>query len=446
MAERADEGGGEQAPPPQGSAPKREVSVEVEGGVAAPEAGAESWWGVFGWVRRGFRLNRKVVVVVVVPAVVVVLFALWWIDQETTYVGRSRIALGSDVVANPNEPTSAAYQAALEQGEADRRREAVEAGESFVPAMQSQSPGVEAMVSDPVLGAAKPPTQTVRERVGLVVAQQIEAAEAQKDAFVDRTYSEPKPVGTGVVWEAAPADWLDVMLDDLFTEWEAPASGMRVQRYDVAVAPSPAVGEKVAPASDEGGGAGATGGAVLVAAGKMVYAVTKVGVDSELGLPVLVEVLERPFSGALLRGQFEQVRDRMMVKFDRLSDPRRHLDVEVNAYAVGLDCECGAVDGEVDRHFFARVVLPAAFGFAEEYLAASARPEVTISVDGQVITERSDDESRERIAAGLAGATRRTGDVVLEGLPKKATVRLPRGTEFAVVFVDAVRAGEGARG
>ena len=464
MVERPDEGAGEQAAPAQANAPKGEVSAAGEGSAvagaapaAAPEgevavapaqAGERRRWAVFGWVGRGFRLNRTVVVLGVVPVVLSVLFGLWWMDQETTYVSSSRISVGSDVVANPNEATSPEYESALEKGEADRRREAVESGESFVPAMQSQSPGVEPMVSEPVLGVAKPPTQAVRERVAAVVAEQLEAAEAAKDPFVDRTYPEPKPVGRELVREAAPVDGLYVMLEDLLEVWDAPAPGMRVLRYDVEVAPAPAGGEEPAPGPDEDGGvvARAPDGPVLVQAGKMLYAATKVGVDSELGLPVLVEVLEPPFSGALLRGQFEQVRDRMMIKFHRLSDPRRGVDVEVNAYAVGLDCECGAVDGEVDRHWIARVVLPAAFGFAEEYLAAMARPDVTISVDGQVITERSEDENRERIAAGLAGATRRTGDVVLEGLPKRATVRLPRGTEIAVVFVDAVRAGEGAKG
>ena len=462
MGERADEGGGDGTAPVEGSEPKREVGAGAVGEVAAPEAAVEALGdgaveegggrrrGVFGWLGRGFRLSRTAVVLVVVPGVVLVVFGLWWMEQDTTYVASSRISMGSDVVSNPNEATSPEYQSALEQGEADRRREAVQAGESFVPAMQSQSAGVEAMVMEPVVGAAKPPSQRVRDRVDAVVAEQLEAAQAEKDPFVDRTYQAPKQVGTALVREAVPVEGLQVMFDGLFEVWDAPASGMRVQRYDVEVAqaPAPAGVQGAAPGQDAGGDVAppAAPGPVLVGAGKMLYATTKVGVDSELGLPVLVEVLERPFSGALLRGEFQQVRDRMMVRFHRLSDPRRDLDVEVNAYAVGLDCECGAVDGEVDRHWFSRVVLPAAVGFAEEYLAAASRPDVTISVDGQVISERSQDENEKRIAAGLSGAVQRTGDVVLEGLPKRATVRLPRGTEIAVVFVDAVRGGEGEQG
>ena len=127
----------------------------------------------------------------------------------------------------------------------------------------------------------------------------------------------------------------------------------------------------------------------LVRAGRVLYGATLVGVDSELGLPVVVEVLEEPLRGAVLRGEFQQVRDRMLIRFNRMTDAKRGLETAVDAYAVGLSCQCGAVEGEVDRHWFARVVVPAAFGFAGSYLEAAGEPEVTVSVDGTVITQRS---------------------------------------------------------
>ena len=176
----------------------------------------------------------------------------------------------------------------------------------------------------------------------------------------------------------------------------------------------------------------------------MLYAATTVGVDSELGLPVLVELLEDPLRGALLHGSFEQVRDRMIVRFARLSDPRRNLVTRVDAYAVGLECECGAVEGDVNRHWLARVVMPAAFGFAEEYLRAAGEPDITFVVNGQVLAQRSGQDVRGRVARGLAGAVARTGEVMQESLPRQTTVRLPRGRELAVVFVDAVREGQEA--
>lgn len=408
------------------------------------------------WVRIGVGGNRWAVVVLAPLALMVGGYAWLWMTGEPAYVPQSRIGVGSDVAPNPLEPTSEAYRIALEAGETDRREEAVEAGESFVPALQSRDAMVETpVVLDPVSPAATAPSERVRAEVGQAVEAALggEAPEPEPDPFVERRFPEPREVGTELVraqtTEPAAPDALGVMFEDLFKVWDAPPPKMVVVRYegarnDTPPGPAPAQGtgdtavSEVAQRSPDGPS--------LVPAGKMLYAVARVGVDSELGLPVLVELLERPFSGALLRGEFAQVRDRMMIRFSRLSDPRRGLEVDVDAYAVGLDCACGAVDGEVDRHWFARVVLPAAVGFTEGYLDASGRPEVAISVDGQVITQRTESESSQRVAAGLAGAARRAGDVLLEGAPKRATVRLARGTELAVVFVEAVRAPGEARG
>ena len=69
-------------------------------------------------------------------------------------------------------------------------------------------------------------------------------------------------------------------------------------------------------------------------------------------------------------------------------------------------------------------------------------PDVTIHINGHALTQRSGGDARSRVARGLAGAVSRTGEVVHESLPKHATVRLPRGMELAVVFVEAVRAVE----
>ena len=439
---------GDEARAADGEAGAAADGVAIVGADAAPRPRAR----IRERLRIGVRGNRWALLVLAPLALMGAGYAVWWFTEEPEYVPASRMGIGSDVSPNPVEPTSEAYRIALEAGEEERREEAVEAGESFVPAMQSHEPMTEEpLVAQPVLPEAKAPSEQVREEVAEVVARSL-PVEPPADPMVDRRYPEPRPVGTEILRSEAPApasgEALGVMFEDLFKVWDAPAPKMVVIRYR---APEPA-SEPVAPSSESNPGGeevavqAAATGPVLVPAGTMVYAATRVGVDSELALPVLVEVLERPFSGALLRGEFEQVRDRMLIRFHRLSDARSGLDVAVNAYAVGLDCECGAVDGEVDRHWIARVVLPAAVGFAESYLEAAARPDVTISVDGQVITQRSENEGRQRVAAGLAGAMSRTGNVLLEGVPRRATVSLPRGTELAVVFVDEVRGAEEGSG
>ena len=121
----------------------------------------------------------------------------------------------------------------------------------------------------------------------------------------------------------APAVAIDAMLEELLAAWRA-APHMAVIRYGEEEPAEEGAGSRAVTGTP--GTQGAAGGAtetVLVPAGRMVYAAAKVGVDSELALPVLVEVLERPFVGALLRGEFQQVRDRMLVRFTRLSMSER---------------------------------------------------------------------------------------------------------------------------
>ena len=402
--------------------------------------------GMFARLRSGVRASRVALAVILPFAGVLFGFAWYWLEPVQSRAPGSRLGHGSVVTANPLEATSDSYRQALEQDEATRREQALSEGESYVPAFQSQIPRPVPAVSAPILPRAVAPSDAVRAQVEAPDRMEMTAPEV--DPLVDRNYPEPEPRGTALVRDEVAAAPVAAMVDELLAAWNT-APKMAVIRYDIEPRDGrenreDPIGTEAAKAADSA--TDSAPGRVLVRAGRMLYAATAVGVDSELGLPVLVELLEEPLRGALLHGAFERVRDRMIVRFTRLSDPRRDLEARVDAYAVGLECECGAVEGEVHRHWLARVVMPAAFGFAEEYLRAVGEPDVTIVVNGQVLAQRSGNDVRGRIARGLAGAVARTGEVVQESLPKETTVRLPRGRELAVVFVDAVRDEAGVRG
>ena len=418
-------------------------------GPEAPQAGEAETAGVRGAVERlgyGIRANSKVGLAILMLAAGAAWVGWGALHQESPAPPASRLDSGSEVASDLTVPTSPAYREAVVEGDAERRDEAIVEGESYVPTFQSQTQATAPMVATPVKPSALAPSaqaaQAAQARPAPVTPQP-EAA----DPVLAQDYPVAQARGTALVrTQAREAEGaaIGTMFEDLLTRWnEAPA--MQVIRYETAspgaAAPAPSAGETAAA-----GAAAAPPGRLLVAAGRVLYGATSVGVDSELGLPVLVEVLEKPFRGALLRGEFRQVRDRMVVRFSRLSDPRRDLDLAVDAYAVGLECQCGALAGEVDRHWFARVVLPAALGFAQAYLRATGEPDTRIVVDGEVVAEYSEDQSRERVAQGLAGAAEQAGNVVFESLPTRATVRLPRGMELGIVFVEPVREAGRGRG
>ena len=418
-------GNGTPAPAPAESVPPVEP---------AREAPAERL-GLRERVSAAIGLNRISLVVLLPVAVIAAVVGIQSLDGGTPWFPASRVGQGSDVRADPNVGTTERYREALREGETERRETAVASGESHIDAVHSER-REEPVVTGPVATQTQPPSAAAE-------------AEPEDDALTNREYPQPRDVPASVVRsEAAQGEPLALgpVLDGLIEVWDREPK-VAVVRY------APRAAGMEGEGTPAGGGEGPRGNPhgqspsePLVRAGRVVYAATLVGVDSELGLPVVVEVLEEPLRGAVLRGEFQQVRDRMLIRFNRMSDPNRGIETGIEAYAVGLDCECGAVEGEVDRHWIARIVVPSAFGFANSYLEAAAEPDVTVAVDGVVVTQRSEDESRRRVASGLAGAVRQAGQVIGESLPRRTTVRLPRGQDLGVVFVEPVLREKGAAG
>jgi len=170
-----------------------------------------------------------------------------------------------------------------------------------------------------------------------------------------------------------------------------------------------------------------------IPAGSGLYARTLYAVDSDYPGPVLLELLEPPLAGAVVSGRFSLVRERLALRLDRLE--YRGRSVAVDAWAAGLDCACYGIDGEVESHWFERVLLPSAVRFAEGFLGTLSRPSETVIVQGGDLRyERLEASTRDAVHAGLATAARTAGDVLLENAPEGPSVRIPRDTELVVVF------------
>ena len=222
----------------------------------------------------------------------------------------------------------------------------------------------------------------------------------------------------------------------LIEAWTRPPGIVRV-RYPEAVARDPGPAPRGgASAQPSGGDARASVPALpQVPAGAGLYARTMYAVDSDYPGPVLLEILEPPLAGAVASGAFALVGERLTLRLSRLEYRGRSYGID--AWAAGLDCACYGVDGEVDSHWFERVLLPASVRFAEGFLTALSRPRETVIVGGDLRYERLDASTREAVHAGLATAARTAGDVLLENAPDGPSVRIARDTELVVVFATA---------
>ena len=334
--------------------------------------------------------------------------------------GLAQVPDNRDLRLDPEDSVPPAYRETLDERDRQRLDAARAAGETFIPMFQgpSSAPGD----AGPAAGAA------TRDR----------APTPPQPAYEDwRRPERPTAPASGRDGRGA-GDLIDVLIE----AWTRPPEIVRL-RY-------PAEAARGAGANEERGAAreadrepqAAAPGLPRIAAGRGIYARTLYAVDSDFPGPVLLELLEPPLAGAVASGEFTLVGERLVLRLTRLE--YRGRSVPVDAWAAGLDCACYGVEGEVESHWFERVLLPAALRFAEGFLTALSRPSETVIIGDDVRYERRVAATREAVNAGLATAARTAGDVLLENAPDRPTVRIPRDTELIVVFAASPGGPEGS--
>ena len=329
-------------------------------------------------------------------------------------LGWAQVPDNRGVRLDPEDPIPPAYRDTLEARDRQRLDAAREQGASFLPTFQGRGRAPEGEAPAQTAGEAPMPPAAVLRPPRAAPPPPVSAYE---------TFGRERPNG------GDSGDGLAELLHVLLETWSRAPEVVRL-RYPEAEAPAGGDASPSVRARAEGVPAPRL---PPVEAGTGLYARTVYAVDSGLPGPVVLEVLEPPLDGARATGGFERVGERMVLRLDRLS--HRGASVPVDAWAVGPDCACFGVAGEVDRHVFERVVLPAAVRFAEGFLAAAGEPERTLVLHGgDVLHERGRNTARRQLFAGLGAAARSVGDVLLEDAPRAATVRIPRDTELLVMF------------
>ena len=314
---------------------------------------------------------------------------------------------------NIEDDPSPLIQDSIERRDRQDEAEAREAGESDLPTLFG--PTLE----------REPPPAVAPER-----ADGVEPGSTERAAPPARVEA-PEPRGE------ASQEGLAMAIGLLFEQWNRSPNVVRIS-YGGSGAEQEGEGPVAEQAVDEAD-AEPRGGASLprVAAGEGLYGRVLYGVSSDYPGPVLLEVLQRPLVGAVLRGGFEVVRDRLVLRFSSLEYRGERASVE--ALAVDPDCACYGVEGEVDHHFFERVLLPAALAFGQGYLDSLASPRTTITtVEGDLVVEQRADREDAELYAGAAGAARTLSGVLLETAPRSPTVTLDRDTELVVVFTSGL--------
>ncbi len=337
---------------------------------------------------------------------------------------------GSGVVFDPEKPVTDAFREAIGRDDAGRRQEAMERGESFSPTFDRPTRPDR---PPPAVMPAAPGPKEPGPAAETPPAERPAPAQARRDPPAARPGERLPERGGSRDRDASP---LDALLDVL----AAPRAKMvRVARER---APAEAEPESGVDPGFEGRGAPLPPVLAGLKPGAGLYARALYEANSDFPGPVVLEVLEPPLDGAVATGAFERVRDRLVIRIDRLSVGRESRDIE--GWAVDPGCACYGIAGEVDRHWFDRVLLPSAVAFAGGFLEAAAQTArlVTRGASGETVTVESGAPThRQQVYAGAAAAARRAGEVLLEGLPQGPTVRVPVNTELVLVITGTPERG-----
>jgi len=205
-------------------------------------------------------------------------------------------------------------------------------------------------------------------------------------------------------------------------EGRAPASAASRK----APQPAPAVSHTADPAE------------ILIPAGRGVYAHPILAVNSDASSPVVMQADSGPIAGDRMIGTFAKQADRLVIRINTVI----HQGQSIGADGVVVSPETmeAGVASDVDQHYLARFILPAAAAFVQGLGQAIATTSNTAAVlspfGGAAYSTHLNLNQQLGVAAGAAAG--QIGAVLNQAAPKGPTVSLDANVAVGVMFLSNV--------
>lgn len=352
----------------------------------------------------------------------------------------SSVAALPDVNALPGGMHSNPYYNQLATQQAQQQAQAAAAkGQSSVAPM---APGVVAQSVTPAPAVAKPArTETPSVRPAAPAhLQPTPVAYAAPPAAQQPQQPTPEQKQENQLYAAAidsllagwgngPPPLTQVYIDPNKEEGPADGTGAHAEAQPVSSsAARPAANRnQAAPAS--------LPPAVLVPAGKGVYARTKLAANSDTGGPVVVTAESGPIAGDDMIGTFSRRDDRLVVSLTSITLQNGE-QKSIDALVIAPDSMETAVASDVDQHYVARFVLPVAAAFVAGLGQAIEQSNATVAVSpfgGYTAQNHLNFNQQLGVAGGAAGT--QLQQLFLQNAPKGPTIKLAAGVNVGVVFL-----------
>lgn len=177
----------------------------------------------------------------------------------------------------------------------------------------------------------------------------------------------------------------------------------------------------------------------IVSAGNVSYGQLMNSLNSDVPGPVLVHVLSGPLAGGRAIGKFEMKDEYLVLEFKRIVKDGQ--SYKVDAVALDEATTLTGLNSDVDHHYLARIVLPAAAEFVSGMGEAASQTETTTTTGsgGATATDTAQPNTHEQILKGVTKAADKVSEIIDEGSKMPITVKLKQGTTMGLLFMDPVK-------
>lgn len=184
---------------------------------------------------------------------------------------------------------------------------------------------------------------------------------------------------------------------------------------------------------------------VIISMGQVIYAQLLNELNSDVPTPVLAHVLSGPLRGGRALGEFEVQDEYLVITFDYIV--KDDITYTIDAIALDPETTLGGMKSHVDKHYWTRVILPAASRFISGFAEAATQTETTAVADGGggAIQSTEDLNTREELMSGVKEAADGVVEILDEGVDRPITVHLHQGTPMGLLLLETIRESNAER-
>lgn len=177
---------------------------------------------------------------------------------------------------------------------------------------------------------------------------------------------------------------------------------------------------------------------VITPAGSIAYAQLLNQLNSDIPGPVMAHVLSGPFAGGRALGRYSVNNEYLVLEFSVIV--KDGVGYTIQGIALDEKTTLAGHQTDIDRHYFRRVILPAAAKFLEGYASAASEQvtSTTTTNGGGVVQDTEPLDTEKELMAGVEEAAGEISSVLTEEANRPITIIVAKGTTFGILMLTTV--------